>query len=254
MLRAERQNQIVDIVNQKGIVTIEDLMKQVQISKATARRDINSLSEEKRIIKIRGGAQSVIASAPYEPSLREKSQVNADEKKRIAEEAVRHIFPEDRIILDSGTTVLEVAKLLITFSSLTIVTNDIHIAGEVNTNTANNLIFIGGIIRKGFCSSYGFYAESMLKSLSVDKIFLSVDAIDPDLGIMSYTMDDVNLKSIGMSNAKEVFLLCDHSKFCAQALFSVGMMDKITTIISGRELDASIAEKLRNNGKSIILV
>ena len=246
MLRAERQNQIVDIVNQKGIVTIEDLMKQVQISKATARRDINSLSEEKRIIKIRGGAQSVIASAPYEPSLLARSQVNADEKKRIAEEAVRHIFPEDRIILDSGTTVLEVAKLLSTFSSLTIVTNDIHIAGEVNTNTANNLIFIGGIIRKGFCSSYGFYAESMLKSLSVDK-----DAIDPDLGIMSYTMDDVNLKSIGMSNAKEVFLLCDHSKFCAQALFSVGMMDKITTIISGKELDASIAEKLRNNGKSI---
>ena len=78
MLRAERQNQIVDIVNQKGIVTIEDLMKQVQISKATARRDINSLSEEKRIIKIRGGAQSVIASAPYEPSLLARSQVNAD--------------------------------------------------------------------------------------------------------------------------------------------------------------------------------
>ena len=89
MLRAERQNQIIDIVNQKGIVTIEDLMEQVHISKATARRDINSLAEEKRIVKIRGGAQSIIASAPYEPSLLVRSQVNADEKKRIAEEAMR---------------------------------------------------------------------------------------------------------------------------------------------------------------------
>ena len=123
MLRAERQNQIIDIVNQKGIVTIEDLMEQVHISKATARRDINSLAEEKRIVKIRGGAQSIIASAPYEPSLLVRSQVNADETKRIAEEALRHIGPEDRIILDSGTTVLEVAKLLNAFSSLTIVTN-----------------------------------------------------------------------------------------------------------------------------------
>ena len=147
MLRAERQNQIIDIVNQKGIVTIEDLMEQVHISKATARRDINSLAEEKRIVKIRGGAQSIIASAPYEPSLLVRSQVNADEKKRIAEEALRYIGPEDRIILDSGTTVLEVAKLLNAFSSLTIVTNDIHIAGEVNTNTANHLIFIGEIGR-----------------------------------------------------------------------------------------------------------
>lgn len=254
MLRAERQNQIVDIINQKGIVTIEELMERVNISKATTRRDINALSEEKRIIKIRGGAQSIIASAPFEPSLIARSLVNADEKKRIAMEAVKYIQPEDRVILDSGTTVLEVARLLSSFTSLTVVTNDIHIAAEINTNSTNHLFFIGGIIRQGFCSSYGFYAESMLKSLSVDKIFLSVDAIDPDLGIMSYTMDDINLKSIGIDKAKEVFLLCDHSKFCTQALFSVGMMDKITTIISGRELDPAITEKLRNNGKSIILV
>lgn len=254
MLRAERQNRIVDIINQKGIATIEDLMKEVNISKATARRDINELDSEKLIIKIRGGAKSIINSAPYEPSLTAKSLINADEKKRIALEAIKHICPEDHVILDSGTTVLEVAKLLNTFSNLTVVTNDIHIAAEVNTNSANNLIFIGGIIRKGFCSSYGYYAESMLKDLSVDKIFLSVDAIDADLGIMSYTMDDVNLKSIGMKNAKEVYLLCDHSKFCTHALFTVGLMDKITTIICGKELDPVIVDKFQKSGKEIILV
>ena len=121
-------------------------------------------------------------------------------------------------------------------------------------NSTNTLIFIGGIIRKGYCSSYGYYAESMLKNISVDKIFLSVDAIDADLGITSYTMDDVNLKIIGMNNAKEVYLLCDHSKFTTHALFTVGLLDKISTIICGKELDDSIAQKFRDAGKKIILV
>ena len=253
MLRTERQNQIVDLVNQKGIITIEELMEEVVASKATIRRDINDLAEESRIIKVRGGAQAITTS-PAEPSFNAKSLINAEEKQRIACEAVKHILPNDHIILDSGTTVLELAKCLHSFSNLTIVTNDIHIAGDINTNSVNNLICVGGIIRKGFCSSYGYYAESMLKDISVDKIFMSVDAIDAELGIMSYTMDDINLKSIGMNNAKEVYLLCDHSKFTTPALFTVGMMDKITTIISGKELDNSIAQKFRNIGKEIILV
>lgn len=254
MLRAERQKRLVEIINQKGIATVEELMEEVNISKATVRRDINDMAEENLIAKVRGGAKSILPSSPYEPSFTIKSQINADEKKRIAAEAVKHILPDDRIILDSGTTVFEVSKLLNTFSNLTVVTNDIHIAAELNTNSTNNLIFIGGSIRKGFCSSYGYFAEYMLKNVSVDKIFLSVDAIDADLGIMSYTTDDVNLKSIGMENAKETYLLCDHSKFTTQALFTVGLLDKITTIITGTELDPAIADKFRMAGKQIILV
>ena len=253
MLRTERQNQIVDLINKKGIATIEELMAEVAASKATIRRDVNDLADENRIIKVRGGAQAVNA-LPNEPSFNAKSLINAEEKQRIAREAVKHILPNDHIILDSGTTVLELAKCLHPFSDLTIVTNDIHIAGDINTNSTNTLIFIGGIIRKGYCSSYGYYAESMLKNISVDKIFLSVDAIDADLGITSYTMDDVNLKIIGMNNAKEVYLLCDHSKFTTHALFTVGLLDIISTIICGKELDDSIAQKFRDAGKKIILV
>ena len=87
----------------------------------------------------------------------------------------------------------------------------------------------------------------MLENISVDKIFLSVDAIDADLGITSYTMDDVNLKIIGMNNAKEVLSsLRISSKFTTHALFTVGLLDKISTIICGKELDDSIAQKFRD--------
>lgn len=254
MLRAERQKRLVEIINEKGIVTIEELVEKANSSIATIRRDINDMDQNHLIEKIRGGARAITPSSPYEPSFSAKSQINADEKKRIAAEALKHISSGERIILDSGTTTFEVARLLSAFHDLTIVTNDIRIAAEINTNSDNNLIFVGGTVRKGFCSTYGFFAENMLKNITVDKIFLSVDAIDARYGIMSYTMDDVGLKDIGMRNAKESYLLCDHSKFSSHALFTVGMMDNVTTIISGAELDSSIAEEFEQIQKQLILV
>ncbi|MDO4345064.1 MAG: DeoR/GlpR family DNA-binding transcription regulator [Eubacteriales bacterium] len=254
MLRAERQQKLINLINEKGIATIEELVEGVNSSIATVRRDINDMAQDRLIEKVRGGAKSIASSSPYEPSFTAKSLINADEKKRIAAEAVKHISPGDRIILDSGTTTLELAKLLGIFHDLTVVTNDIRIAAEINTSTSNDLISIGGIVRKDFCSTYGYFAETMLKNITVDKIFLSVDAIDAERGIMSYTMDDVSLKDIGMTNAKEVYLLCDHSKFSSQALFAVGMIDRISTIICGRELEASTVEKFQQIEKKLVLV
>lgn len=254
MLRAERQKRIVELVNERGIVTLKELMKEVDISKATAHRDINELEQENLIVKTRGGAQSLSTLPKYEPAFSIKAQTNAAEKQRIAGEAVKYVFPGAHVFLDSGTTTFEVARLLAGFSDLTIVTNDIRIAYEMNNHSKNALILIGGIIRDGFCSSYGYYAENMLKNIKIDITFLSVDAIDLEQGVMSYTMDDVNLKSIGMENAKKSFMLCDHSKFTTQALFTVGLMDQITTIISGNELDPEIVEKIREKGKEMILV
>jgi len=90
--------------------------------------------------------------------------------------------------------VLELAKLITDDEPLTVVSNDIQIASEIAAYPDISLLLVGGMIRKGFCSSYGLFAEQMLRDITVNKIFLSVDAIDSDFGIMSYTMDDVNVK------------------------------------------------------------
>ena len=256
MLRAERYQQIVDIVNKKGIVALEDLMAEVHISKATARRDINDLADQNLLMKVRGGAQALnnVDVTIHEPSFTAKSQVNLEEKQRIAAAALNHIRDGDRLILDSGTTVLELARLLRDRSRLTVVTNDIRIASELSEQPEVSLLLVGGMIRRGYCSSYGFFAEEMLSNITVNKLFFSVDAIDPDLGLMSYTMDDLNLKKIGMSNALERILLCDHSKFSTRALFSVCDLSMIDTIIAGRELNPATAQKLTQMGKRLELV
>ena len=255
MLRAERYQQIVDFVNKKGIVALEDLMEEVRISKATARRDINDLSAQNLLIKIRGGAKSCnVEATSAEPSFVAKSLVNSEEKQRIALAALEYIHDGDKLMLDSGTTVLELAKLLKSKSHLTVVTNDIRIAAELKDIPDLSLLLIGGMIRKGFCSSYGFFAETMLGNITVSKLFFSVDAIDPEMGLKSYTMDDLNIKKIGIANASERILLCDHSKFQSRAMFSIAGLDAIDTIIVGNELEESIAQKLSHMGKKLLLV
>ena len=129
-----------------------------------------------------------------------------------------------------------------------------RIALEINTKSTNKLAFIGGLIRDSYCSSYGYYAENMLKEISADKLFLSVDALDPVYGIMSYIMDDVNLKIIGMEKAAETYMLCDHSKMKSKSLFSVGKLDKISLLISGTELSDEIAEQFIQNGIPVVRV
>lgn len=253
MLRAERLETILNIVNKDKIITLEDIIQQLGISKATARRDIEDLSQKGLLKKTRGGAMSM-KHVFLEPAFMEKKSSNMNEKVRIAEAALKYISPHDKIILDSGTTILELAKQIHDVEDLTIVTNDLYIANEISSSPNLSVLFIGGIIRKGFNSTYGYFAETMLESISVNKVFLSADAIHPTLGILSYTTDDVNIKKLYMESAQEVILLCDHSKFDVNAFIRICGLSNISRIIVGKELSEESISKLQKQGILLELV
>ena len=255
MLRAERQQAILELVKNRGIVAIEDLMAHTDSSKATIRRDINELAEHSLLVKIRGVARFAtdIKLPDQEPSQAAKSLVNVEEKRRIAAAAKRHIHPNSRLFLDSGTTVLELARLLENEANLTFVTND-QIGTALAGNRKSTLLFLGGMVRKGFTATYGYFAEQMLGELSVNQMFFSVDAVDPELNITSYTMEDINVKKIGMAQAEERILLCDHSKFTTCALFNICTIANIDTIIVTKELDSETIERLRRSGITVEVV
>ncbi len=253
MLKAERLQTIVEITNREKIVTSEEIMRQLNISKATARRDIEELAGQGLVQKTRGGAISV-SHVSSEPSFINKKQSNADEKARIARAAKEHICPNEKIILDSGTTVLELSKIIGDIPDLTVVTNDLFIAGEVSIFSNVTLLIVGGVVRQGFNSTYGYFAERMLDSISVGKTFLSIDAVDIDQGLLSYITEDTNIKKLYIKSGKEVILLCDHSKFHSSAFINISQLDCIDRIIVGRELDTAFVERLEALGITVELV
>lgn len=173
----------------------------------------------------------------------------------IAKAAREHISPGEKIILDSGTTVLELAKLVNDIPDLTVVTNDLHIASEVSIFPNATLLMVGGVVRKGFNSTYGYFAEKMLGSISVNKTFLSIDAVDMEQGLLSYITDDTNIKKQYIkSRAKRLFFSADHTKFQASAFINISQLDCIHRIIVGKELDGEYVERLESMGIDMELV
>lgn len=253
MLRAERLNHIMIAVNQHEIIKIEALVQIAKVSKATIRRDIEELVSRGLIQKTRGGVMSAERVTAAEPCFRTKNSTHAEEKARIARAALSHIDYGDHVLLDAGTTVLELAKLIKSGKNITAVTYDLLIAMEIARHSNVDLMLIGGTLRRNYYSVYGYFAEKMLRDIRVNKAFLSADSIDFKQGVMSYTADDISLKKLMIKCANEVILLCDHSKFDANAFINIAPLDLVNRIIVGREISEPMLRRLKETGVTVEL-
>lgn len=254
MLVAERQNKILEITNERGLVTLDELLEAVQCSRATIRRDINSLYDKGLVRKTHGGVMSINSGAIAEPPLRIKSGSNVDEKRRIAAHALSYLEKGEHVVFDSGTTILELAKLLDPVKPMTIVTYDLLVAMEVAKHSSIDLLMVGGILRKSYYSFYGYFAEEMLSRVRADKAFISADTVDLKEGLMSYTADDIAIKKRIIELSGEVFLLCDHSKFENRAFLNICSLSEVDHIITGKEINAKVLEQLQSMKIQVDLV
>lgn len=252
MLAAERMAKIVEITNERAIVTVDELIARIGSSKATIRRDISRLDEGGVIKKTHGGVMSIAMSTATEPPLRIKRNLHLEEKKRIAAKAMTHVEDNDFIFLDSGTTLLEFAKLFDGVRPLTAVTYDILAAMELASHPAIDLMMLGGSLRKTYYSFFGFFAESMLRQITVKKAFISADSIDLQQGLMSYTTDDIAIKKLLVASAKQTIVLCDHSKFEAQSHIKICGLSDIDVVITGREIGREKLCRLQEAGIAVV--
>lgn len=251
LLPAERLNLVQDVINEMKVVTIEDLCYKLAVSKATVRRDLKDLERNNKIIRTHGGALSIGDHGPYEPPFREKSSWHIEEKQRIAEAACHYINPGEAIILDSGTTILELAKKVTAIENLTVITNDLIIAMELSQYQNINLIVIGGKLKKDFFTLTGIFAEMVLKNIRADKYFVGADAVDRELGLMNYNTEEIPIKKLMIASAKKRYALCDHSKFEGVAVANICSFDSINKIITGSEIGPEMLDKFSNVGVEI---
>lgn len=158
----------------------------------------------------------------------------------MAEAARKYIGDNEYVVFDAGTTIRELAKRIRGDRRLTAVTYDLLTAVELAKRPQMELLMIGGFLRKTYYSTYGFFAENMLRKFRADKAFLSADAIDMEQGIMSYTPDDIQIKQLIVESAAEVILMCDHSKFDTKAFLNICDLKKVSRVITGRELSGDM--------------
>lgn len=253
MLKPERFDKIVRMVSDRGIVTVDELCEELDVSKATIRRDLLELDEAKMLARAHGGATSVSKSMTEEVPINLRSHMRRVEKERIAAAAVDFIKEGETIYIGAGTTAFALSQHLNDFRRLTIVTNDTEVASVV-AKTSNSLIVTGGELKKSSFTLLGLFAESVLSELHVDKAFMAVDAVDLENGFMDFGIDEVNVKRIVIKNSKKTIIMCDSSKFKVSAFISICPLSGADVVITNTDLDPMLVQRAEAEGIKVICV
>lgn len=248
MLPIERKQQILSRIIQNGKIEIESLAEELNVSGMTIRRDLAVLEQEGRVVRTHGGAvapDSLISEVPYQ----NKITKNTTEKKAIAELAVEMIPENANILLDSGTTTLEIAKKVKFRKDLVIITNDIKISLELLDSTSK-VICTGGDLQRGVGSLLGAHVQHLLNQIQVDILFLGAHAIDEKSGITAPTLEKALVKKLMIQSARHTWLVADSSKFDKQSFARICSLAEITGIIT----DNGLPPEQRNKFEQMVAI
>lgn len=246
MLVAERYEMIVRLVNERGSIRVTELSELCGVTEETIRRDLDRLEQAGRLRRSHGGAVSVKEQQAEIPYF-EREITRAEEKKRIAQEAIRRIRPNERIILDASSTAWYMAASLPDIP-LTVLTNSIKVATELSGKEKIQVISTGGIVAARSLSYVGPLAERSLDAYHVDKLFLSCKGVHLERGISESNELQARVKQKMIGIADRVVLLADSSKFGTQSFTYVAGLGEIDEIITDRHLPRETVDELEARG------
>lgn len=251
MLVAERYEKIVQLVNERGSIRVSELSELCEVTEETIRRDLDRLEQAGRLRRSHGGAVSV-KDQQQQPEIpyAEREITRAEEKKRIAREAVKRISPNDRILLDASSTAWYMAASLPDIP-LTVLTNSIKVAMELAGKEKIEVISTGGILASRSLSYVGPLAERSLDAYHVDLAFLSCKGVHLERGISESNELQGRVKQKMIGIADRVVLLADSSKFGVQAFTHVAPLHKVQEIVTDSNLERETIEMLHNSGITV---
>ncbi|MNW44922.1 Glucitol operon repressor [compost metagenome] len=253
MFEEERKRRIVQFLERYTRGSVQDLSQETGVSESTIRRDLKELEEAKLLKRTHGGAvslQSVNFEAPYY----DKEDRFLEEKRRIARKAVQMIQEGDAILLDGGTTTLQIAKELKSFSNIKVITNSIMALNELKECRNIEVSITGGMLRPDTMAFVGPMAEHSLDMVRVDKAFLATNGLDLQQGISTPNMLEAATKRKMIAIAKQVILLADRSKIEQVSYCKVADITEIDHLFMDSGAPDSFIQKLRETGVDVTLV
>jgi DeoR/GlpR family transcriptional regulator of sugar metabolism len=236
VLVEQRRQRVLDLISQHGFATVEELKRTIRgVSESTIRRDLDHLHKQGLVKRTHGGAMLLSDDAAL-PALEERASRQIEEKRQIAKAAAARARDGDAILLDGGTTTLEVARLLVG-RPLQIVTNSLPIANLFASSRESDLIILGGYVYPRTGVMLGPLTVKMLPDVHVHQTILSVGGITAK-GLFNSNLLLVETERQMMRCADEVVVVADHTKFGRQALAFLCELPVIDTLIVDNGLTA----------------
>lgn len=245
MLAIERKNKILHLISQNRVVSVAELSEYCEAHETTIRRDLDVLEKKGLVTRIHGGVMASVEKKSESPVSKRFSEY-LEEKQRIARAAIEYIEDGENIILDSGTTTLQIAENLGTYTNLTVVTNDIKVADVLKAKEGIKTIVTGGTLYPNTYILNGMITDHTLASISVNKAFLATPAINMQTGLNHFDETLVPAKLNMINSAEKLIVVADHSKIGQKALHAFCPLNTIDSLITGKECDQVYLEQLES--------
>ncbi|MBS1567242.1 MAG: DeoR/GlpR transcriptional regulator [Bacteroidetes bacterium] len=252
MTITERHQFILQRLQENGRVDIHALSEQMEVSGVTIRKDLKLLEEKKLLFRTKRGGS---INNPYaaEKPINEKEFINADQKKRIGRVALRLVEDTDSIIIGSGTTVFELARILYPAKRLVVITPALKVALELYNRANTEVLQLGGLIHQSSASAADSIAEKILENISCDILFLGVDGIDPEFGLSIANITEASLNTKMIQLAQKTVIMADSTKFGRRGLGRIAGVEQVQYIITDPGISASTKKSLEEKGVTVLL-
>jgi DeoR family transcriptional regulator of aga operon len=248
----DRRVRILEILENDGQVKVNDLGKLFNVSEVTVRNDLDKLEEKGLLVRTRGGGIKT-HKVRFDYQLNKESTHHLKEKQLIGKKALELIKEDDIILLDSGTTTLEIARNLAEMKNLTIITSALNIASQFINNESIKVVMLGGNLKNSTLSFIGPITEDSLKNLYCDKAFIGVNGIDSKYGISAIDIDDAHLNKIMMDISEAVIVVTDSSKFLKRSFSKIAPITSIDIVLTDSNVPAEEVKNLQNSGVKVII-
>ncbi|MHB1628023.1 MAG: DeoR/GlpR family DNA-binding transcription regulator [Bacilli bacterium] len=252
MLGEVRQHKIVELIMQKRSVQIGELRDLFEVSEETIRRDLKKLESDSILKRTHGGAV-VNEEAHVVPSFTLRSQQNLPAKQQIALAAAKLVPENGTVMLDSGSTTLEIARQLVN-RHVTVLTNDLNIAVELSQSLHLQLVVLGGVQQKGGYSLNGPECVERIRRYTVDLVFLGTGGIGFRQGLTTATSAEAEVKRAMMEAAEDIYCVADASKLGKAALVSYAQPDEVKAILTDASPEYPYVQDWRNRGVEFVFV
>lgn len=253
MFQVERQEEIVRILGEKPSVTVEELAKRLDVTPMTIRRDLKYLESVQIVSRTFGGAV-LKTKLTMELPHKDKLMQNKEEKERIAIAAAELVKDGQTIILDAGTTTMEIAKQLIKKQNLTIITNDVLIAAYLVLSSDFAVYCSGDRVQNVTGACMGSRAIQFFKQIYADIAFIGASSLDVELGMSAPNFEKAKLKKEMIHSAERAILVADKSKFNKRSINKICSLEEFSLIICDNELDKNVIERLHEKKVKLQLV
>ncbi|ONK15554.1 DeoR/GlpR family DNA-binding transcription regulator [Streptomyces sp. MP131-18] len=251
MYAAERQQEILRLAHKDGRVDVLSLAEAFQVTAETVRRDLKVLDRAGLVRRVHGGAIPA-GRLDFEPDLRERDAVSADEKDRIVRSALTELPASGSVIVDAGTTTARLAAVLPVDCPLTVVTHALPVAARLADHPGIALHLVGGRVRHRTRAAVDAWALRAYAEISADLLLLATNGFSADAGLTTPDLAEAAVKRAMISAARRTVLLADSAKHGRQHFARFGALSDVDLLITDTGLGPQDAAAIERLGTEVV--